>query len=196
MSADEQLEVVLVRRQQLIYAISALNTSALDGLITHEWAARGINQILRDEVHGEATLAPPAWASAQREHVAMYERRAVEAEREAAEVKRMNQLLKSWGWTLTVSVCVLAVSILASGCCDEQQRAVYQCADEHARCRAVIDALCETDDAYCPEDERTSPFSRRTPAMGECDQAYEACYLTATTTRTPDRFSRMDGGAL
>lgn len=94
--------------------------------------------------------------------------------------------------TLTVSALVFA----ASGCCDEAQRAVYQCADEHARCRSVIDALCETDDAYCPEDERTSPFSRRTPAMGECDRAYQECYLTATTTRTPDRFTRLDGGAL
>lgn len=104
--------------------------------------------------------------------------------------------MKSRARTLTVSVSVLIVSILAVGCCDEAQRAVYQCADEHARCRSVIDALCETDDAYCPEDERTSPFSRRTPAMGECDRAYQECYLTATTTRTPDRFTRLDGGAL
>lgn len=106
---------------------------------------------------------------------------------------------RSWARTIVLVFLVAVVLVqfaLATGCCDEQQRAVYQCADEHARCRAVIDALCETDDAYCPEDERTSPFSRRTSAMGECDRAYELCWLTATTTRTPDRFARMDGGAL
>lgn len=91
------------------------------------------------------------------------------------------------------AIClILTVSAVLAGCYNEEARAVLQCEDEHARCYGVIDALCESDDRYCDSDK---PFSNRSAAIVLCDGAYEACYLTATSSRTPDRLSVEIGGA-
>lgn len=94
-------------------------------------------------------------------------------------------------WTLFVWAGLLFVSVFLNGCYDEEQRAIYQCADEHVRCIAVVDRLCETDERYC---DTGKPFSNRSEATTACAGAYEACIEVATGTRTPDRLALANGG--
>lgn len=79
----ELYQTVLARRSQMMDAIAALNVAAIDGKMPYEDAARAINRIVKDEVQGEATASPPRWTTAQREHIAMFEARAIAAETRA-----------------------------------------------------------------------------------------------------------------